>query len=383
MLRALLDAAAGWLRERGRDRMVGPMDFTMNDESGVLIEGFEREPMVRQPWQPPYYQRLCEEAGLEKAVDLFMWELTSTGRDKVLPIIWELADKLEPKHGIRIRKMTRRTCAASSTRSPRSTTRPGRATGASCPTPRPISTPTPRSSSSSSTATGSWWPRTRRAGRWASRSRVPDINQVLKRMNGRLLPFGWWHYLRRRRIVDRVPRRVPGGQARLSAHRRGRRALRGALRHGRGHPRQGGRNGLDPRDQQGDEPRAWRRWAGGSSRSTGFTSAPSDAARPCPGYTRGVPDYAALPDPEHEAEVRPLPVLAEPRTIERARECRCPPPWRRPPAASSSEWPPSCWSGCCAARARRPLRLGRGRGKKAEIAASRSFLVDIHLLKDR
>ena len=74
-LGALLDAAAGWLRERGRDRMVGPMDFTMNDESGVLIEGFEREPMIRQPWQPPYYQRLCEEAGLEKAVDLFMWEL--------------------------------------------------------------------------------------------------------------------------------------------------------------------------------------------------------------------------------------------------------------------------------------------------------------------
>ena len=33
---------------------------------------------------------------------------------------------------------------------------------------------------------------------------VPDINQVLKRMDGRLLPFGWWHYLNRRRIVDRV-----------------------------------------------------------------------------------------------------------------------------------------------------------------------------------
>ena len=58
VLRALLDAAAGWLRERGRDRMVGPMDFTMNDESGVLIEGFELEPMIRQAWHPPYYQRL-------------------------------------------------------------------------------------------------------------------------------------------------------------------------------------------------------------------------------------------------------------------------------------------------------------------------------------
>src|SRR4029450_4453135 len=50
---ALLDAAGRWLRERGRDRMVGPMDFTMNDESGVLVEGFEREPMVRQAWRPP------------------------------------------------------------------------------------------------------------------------------------------------------------------------------------------------------------------------------------------------------------------------------------------------------------------------------------------
>ena len=32
---------------------------------------------------------------------------------------------------------------------------------------------------------------------------VPDINQVLKRMKGRLLPFGWWYFLRRRKIIDR------------------------------------------------------------------------------------------------------------------------------------------------------------------------------------
>ena len=41
-MRSLLDTAAAWLRERGRDLMIGPMDFTMNDESGVLIEGYER-----------------------------------------------------------------------------------------------------------------------------------------------------------------------------------------------------------------------------------------------------------------------------------------------------------------------------------------------------
>ena len=41
MLAALLDAAAHWLRERGCDRMVGPMDLSMNDECGILIEGHE------------------------------------------------------------------------------------------------------------------------------------------------------------------------------------------------------------------------------------------------------------------------------------------------------------------------------------------------------
>jgi GNAT superfamily N-acetyltransferase len=32
---------------------------------------------------------------------------------------------------------------------------------------------------------------------------IPDVNQVLKKMNGRLLPLGWWHYLRKRSAIDR------------------------------------------------------------------------------------------------------------------------------------------------------------------------------------
>ena len=59
-LHALLDAAAGWLRERGQERMVGPASFAMNDESGVLIEGYDLRPMILQPWNPPYYAELLE-----------------------------------------------------------------------------------------------------------------------------------------------------------------------------------------------------------------------------------------------------------------------------------------------------------------------------------
>ena len=44
MARALFDAATEWAAGRGRERILGPMDFTTNDEIGILIEGFERQP---------------------------------------------------------------------------------------------------------------------------------------------------------------------------------------------------------------------------------------------------------------------------------------------------------------------------------------------------
>ena len=60
---ALLGAAEAWLRERGRDRMVGPMDFSTNHECGVLVEGFDVKPQILESWHQPYYQRLLECAG--------------------------------------------------------------------------------------------------------------------------------------------------------------------------------------------------------------------------------------------------------------------------------------------------------------------------------
>ena len=51
------------LRERGRERMLGPMDFTTNDECGILIEGFDEPSMILEPWHPPYYRELIEAPG--------------------------------------------------------------------------------------------------------------------------------------------------------------------------------------------------------------------------------------------------------------------------------------------------------------------------------
>src|SRR5436190_2317871 len=105
---ALVEAARKWLRERGRDHMVGPMDFSLNHECGLLVDGFELRPQILENWHHPYYGALLESQGLVKAMDLYKWSLHVSGRNEVMPIIFELADKLEPEHGIRIRGMRRR-----------------------------------------------------------------------------------------------------------------------------------------------------------------------------------------------------------------------------------------------------------------------------------
>ncbi|MGH2762418.1 MAG: hypothetical protein ACRDLD_07540 [Thermoleophilaceae bacterium] len=203
VLASLLDAAGGWLRERGRDRMVGPMDFTMNDDCGVLIEGFDREPMIRQPWQPPYYQRLCEGAGLEKAVDLLMWELRISDRDRVLPIIRKLSDELEPKHGITIRKMRRRGLRRDLDAFAEIYNEAWARNWGFVPY---TDDDLDAYAQELHLVFDPDWFMVAENGQGETVGvaiTVPDINQVLARMKGRVLPLGWWHYLNRRRIVDR------------------------------------------------------------------------------------------------------------------------------------------------------------------------------------
>ena len=204
-LEALLRTAERWVRSRGCDRLVGPASFTMNDESGVLIEGFDRTPMIRQPWQPPYYQRLCEQAGLDKAMDLLMWTLEVSDRAKVLPVIFELAEKVESEHGIRIRKMTRRTLRrdmdafaevynAAWSRNWDFVPYTKRDLDAYAQEMQLVFDP-------------HWFMVAERidTGEVVGMAiTVPDVNQVLAGMDGRLLPTGWLKYLRKGRVIDRV-----------------------------------------------------------------------------------------------------------------------------------------------------------------------------------
>jgi GNAT superfamily N-acetyltransferase len=205
--RALVDTAEAWLRERGRDRMVGPMDFTTNDECGLLIEGHERPPIILCPWQHPYYQRLLEEAcGLTKAMDLLMWELHIEGKENVHQAIWDMADAVEPKHGIVVRSMRKRDLQAEVGRFLEVYNSAWERNWGFVPLTEAEVRHYAKQLKPVLDENWALIAERKDSGEVVGAAlTLPDFNQVLAHVkNGRLLPFGWLAALRNRKNIDRV-----------------------------------------------------------------------------------------------------------------------------------------------------------------------------------
>jgi GNAT superfamily N-acetyltransferase len=204
--KALLDAAEKWLRERGRDRMVGPMDFTTNDECGLLVEGHEHPPIILCPWHHPYYQRLFEQdIGIDKAMDLYMWSLHVTGRDKVHPAIWEMADKVESEHGIVCRNFRKKDLHAEVTRFLEVYNSAWERNWAFVPLNEEEVRHYAKDLKPVLDENWAMVAEKKDTGEVVGAAlSLPDFNQVLGKMNGRLLPFGWITALREKPKVDAV-----------------------------------------------------------------------------------------------------------------------------------------------------------------------------------
>jgi GNAT superfamily N-acetyltransferase len=105
---ALLSTAEEWLGGRNLDAMIGPMDFNTNHECGLLVAGHEIRPQILENWHQPYYAGLLEDYGLTKTMDLLKWQIMPDENERVLPVIYDLAGRLEDEHGIRLRHMKKR-----------------------------------------------------------------------------------------------------------------------------------------------------------------------------------------------------------------------------------------------------------------------------------
>jgi GNAT superfamily N-acetyltransferase len=203
---ALLDAAAEWARARGRSRILGPMDFTTNDEVGILIEGYELRPMILENWHPPYYRSLLEAHGFGKAMDLLMWELelgSLKEGERFDPSIHAAAEKALHDEGVTIRNISMRNLADEM----RSFTEVYNDAWADNwgfvpPTDAEIEF---HAKILKQVLDEDWAYIAERDGDPVGAAlTLPDINQVMAKLNGRLLPFGWLRFLLGKRRIDRL-----------------------------------------------------------------------------------------------------------------------------------------------------------------------------------
>jgi GNAT superfamily N-acetyltransferase len=100
---ALLAAAEGWLRERGMRRVVGPYNLSSNEESGLLIEGFEAPSMLMMGFAPPYAAQQMSGLGFHKAKDLVAYDLLVP--EAAPPAVEKLVARLATSDRVRVRPL--------------------------------------------------------------------------------------------------------------------------------------------------------------------------------------------------------------------------------------------------------------------------------------
>jgi hypothetical protein len=106
---ALIDAAGAWLREQGMKRMRGPLSLSINEEVGILVDGFDTPPMISMTHSRPYQGSLAEACGLQKAMDVLAWRYQV---DSVPPRAQAAYDQITQLPEVKIRNIDKKNLAA-------------------------------------------------------------------------------------------------------------------------------------------------------------------------------------------------------------------------------------------------------------------------------
>jgi len=99
----LLKVAMITLKSEGMEKMRGPANFSTNHEVGFLVEGFDSPPVVMNPYNPPYLPKLAEKFGLKKVMDLHAYLI-----DDSVPFperLIKVANRIKERNKIKIRTL--------------------------------------------------------------------------------------------------------------------------------------------------------------------------------------------------------------------------------------------------------------------------------------
>jgi len=196
--RRLFDVAEEWARARGRTAIRGPLNPSLNESAGLLVDGFDDAPLLLMPYNPPEYADYLASAGYEKIKDLYAW-IYDLGPHNAR--VAELAERVKRRHKVVVRPIEVRHMEQEIQNFMDIYAQAWQHNwGFVAPTPR-------ESAHFASELKQILDPnfvlccevQGVRAGCIVA---VPDMNQVLKGTDGRLFPRGLIRFLFRRRLID-------------------------------------------------------------------------------------------------------------------------------------------------------------------------------------
>jgi GNAT superfamily N-acetyltransferase len=204
---ALLDRVVSDLRGKGMQRVQGPFSLTINHETGILVEGFDQPHVVRTNYSPPYYSRYIEAAGFEKSIDLLAAHCMVAQSDfpaRVAKLAAKSSIGKELKtYGLSYKNWNKKfqlvlelyndAWAENWGSIPVSPAEGKWITGLVLPVSKPA------------------WAR---IAEWRGEpvavvSQIPDVNEAMADLDGRLIPFGWAKLIYRIHVAGTKRSRVP------------------------------------------------------------------------------------------------------------------------------------------------------------------------------
>ncbi|TSJ79026.1 N-acetyltransferase [Rariglobus hedericola] len=200
--RALLETAEAWLRGRGLTVARGPANFSIQDEAGVLLDGFEHAPMAGMGYTPPYYRALIEAAGYTKAKDLLVcridWAHWNTEQyDRIIAVTSRMAP------GVNVRELNMADLPGEAGRLAEVFAEAWRENWGA----QPISQAEFLKYAEQYRLFID--PRTvlfaeKDGETLAIMVAIPDMNEIIQRIDGRMFPLGWWHLLTKRKKLKGI-----------------------------------------------------------------------------------------------------------------------------------------------------------------------------------
>lgn len=103
---ALLQTAEDWVRRHGHDHMLGPAQYSTNDELGLLVDGFDDLPRILMTYNPRRYQGYLESGGFQKAMDLWAYSVDVVNLAEHMPEkIVRVTEKIRKRWNLTLRPL--------------------------------------------------------------------------------------------------------------------------------------------------------------------------------------------------------------------------------------------------------------------------------------